>query len=285
MSTELIDLVQNLGQPRVLVVGDVMLDRYVWGDAERISQEAPVILLARRQARGTARRRQQRGHHAARSGARSRSPASSAPMQTARRIRANACRSRRRRRSGHHRFGPAQHRQGTLHRPGSASPSAADDSRRLRGSPRHRRADPRRRCCNVIQPQLRKADIVLISDYDKGVCTPGTAGAVIDAATGQGRAASRRSDSRRTIIASITAARRSRPIGSKRAWRPGARSNDMTEVCAAATASAREARPRSGHHHARQGRHGPASIATAGSSTSRRGRARSTTSPAPATWS
>jgi D-beta-D-heptose 7-phosphate kinase/D-beta-D-heptose 1-phosphate adenosyltransferase len=45
MAADLIDLVQRLGQPRVVVVGDVMLDRYVWGDAERISQEAPVILL------------------------------------------------------------------------------------------------------------------------------------------------------------------------------------------------------------------------------------------------
>src|SRR5580704_7541246 len=45
MSADLIHLVQRLGQPRVLVVGDLMLDRYVWGDAERISQEAPVILL------------------------------------------------------------------------------------------------------------------------------------------------------------------------------------------------------------------------------------------------
>src|SRR5436305_8345716 len=45
MSADLSELVQNLGRPRVLVVGDVMLDRYVWGDAERISQEAPVILL------------------------------------------------------------------------------------------------------------------------------------------------------------------------------------------------------------------------------------------------
>src|SRR4051795_6635124 len=45
MSAELIDLVQRLGQPRVLVVGDLMLDRYIWGDAERISQEAPVVLL------------------------------------------------------------------------------------------------------------------------------------------------------------------------------------------------------------------------------------------------
>src|SRR5947199_4633556 len=45
MSADLIELVQRLGQPRVLVVGDLMLDRYIWGDAERISQEAPVILL------------------------------------------------------------------------------------------------------------------------------------------------------------------------------------------------------------------------------------------------
>src|SRR5947209_21716 len=42
---DLTELVQKLGQPRVLVVGDLMLDRYIWGDAERISQEAPVILL------------------------------------------------------------------------------------------------------------------------------------------------------------------------------------------------------------------------------------------------
>jgi D-beta-D-heptose 7-phosphate kinase/D-beta-D-heptose 1-phosphate adenosyltransferase len=45
MSADLIHLVETLGQPEVLVVGDLMLDRYVWGDAERISQEAPVILL------------------------------------------------------------------------------------------------------------------------------------------------------------------------------------------------------------------------------------------------
>lgn len=43
--SDLIELVQKLGHPHVLVVGDVMLDRYVWGNAERISQEAPVILL------------------------------------------------------------------------------------------------------------------------------------------------------------------------------------------------------------------------------------------------
>jgi D-beta-D-heptose 7-phosphate kinase/D-beta-D-heptose 1-phosphate adenosyltransferase len=45
MSADLIKLIRNLGKPKVLVLGDVMLDRYIWGDAERISQEAPVILL------------------------------------------------------------------------------------------------------------------------------------------------------------------------------------------------------------------------------------------------
>lgn len=45
MSYQLIETLHALGTPRILVLGDVMLDRYVWGDAERISQEAPVILL------------------------------------------------------------------------------------------------------------------------------------------------------------------------------------------------------------------------------------------------
>ncbi|MFL5331112.1 MAG: D-glycero-beta-D-manno-heptose 1-phosphate adenylyltransferase [Gemmataceae bacterium] len=45
MSADLIELLDRLGTPRVLVIGDLMLDRYIWGDAARISQEAPVMLL------------------------------------------------------------------------------------------------------------------------------------------------------------------------------------------------------------------------------------------------
>ena len=45
MAYDLIRRVETLGHPRVLVVGDLILDRYVWGYAERISQEAPVPLL------------------------------------------------------------------------------------------------------------------------------------------------------------------------------------------------------------------------------------------------
>jgi D-beta-D-heptose 7-phosphate kinase/D-beta-D-heptose 1-phosphate adenosyltransferase len=42
---ELLQALERLGHPRVLVVGDLILDRYTWGNAERVSQEAPVILL------------------------------------------------------------------------------------------------------------------------------------------------------------------------------------------------------------------------------------------------
>ena len=45
MSDRLVKLVKELGRPTVLVVGDYMLDRYVWGAVSRISQEAPIPVL------------------------------------------------------------------------------------------------------------------------------------------------------------------------------------------------------------------------------------------------
>ncbi|HUU42617.1 MAG TPA: PfkB family carbohydrate kinase, partial [Planctomycetota bacterium] len=46
MPEQLVDIVQKLGRPRVLVVGDMILDRYAWGDVDRISPEAPIPVLA-----------------------------------------------------------------------------------------------------------------------------------------------------------------------------------------------------------------------------------------------
>ncbi|GMU20708.1 MAG: bifunctional protein HldE [Phycisphaerae bacterium] len=45
MVPRLIELVSSFGRQRVLLVGDVILDRYIYGDAERISPEAPVPVL------------------------------------------------------------------------------------------------------------------------------------------------------------------------------------------------------------------------------------------------
>ncbi len=45
MSISLTTLLEADLRPRVLLVGDVMLDRYLWGDVERISPEAPIPIL------------------------------------------------------------------------------------------------------------------------------------------------------------------------------------------------------------------------------------------------
>lgn len=45
---QLIALIEGLGRPRVLIVGDLILDRYIIGDVERISPEAPIPVLAAR---------------------------------------------------------------------------------------------------------------------------------------------------------------------------------------------------------------------------------------------
>jgi len=45
MYKKLLKVVTNFGSPKILVVGDFMLDTYVYGDALRISPEAPVPIL------------------------------------------------------------------------------------------------------------------------------------------------------------------------------------------------------------------------------------------------
>ena len=45
MYENLLKTITNLGSPKILVVGDFMLDVYVYGDALRISPEAPVPVL------------------------------------------------------------------------------------------------------------------------------------------------------------------------------------------------------------------------------------------------
>ncbi|MFN3467674.1 MAG: bifunctional heptose 7-phosphate kinase/heptose 1-phosphate adenyltransferase, partial [Candidatus Brocadiales bacterium] len=45
MKSRLIQIVRDLQVPTVLVVGDLMLDKYVWGAVERISPEAPIPII------------------------------------------------------------------------------------------------------------------------------------------------------------------------------------------------------------------------------------------------
>jgi D-beta-D-heptose 7-phosphate kinase/D-beta-D-heptose 1-phosphate adenosyltransferase len=185
MSTDLIELVENLGQPSVLVVGDVMLDRYVWGDAERISQEAPVILL-----------------HADKREERLGGASSVATMLRALGARVALAGAVGRDLDGKRVRGLLQDLgidvEGVVEDP--QRPSTVKERYIGRAQQRHPqqmlRVDYETRACvsadveaaliRSITYQMGKADIVLISDYDKGVCSPGIMAATINAARQRG---------------------------------------------------------------------------------------------------
>ncbi len=46
MKSEIANLIQALGTPKILVVGDLMLDHFIWGSVSRISPEAPTPVLS-----------------------------------------------------------------------------------------------------------------------------------------------------------------------------------------------------------------------------------------------
>jgi rfaE bifunctional protein kinase chain/domain len=43
--TRLLEIVEKFPKVRIMVIGDLMLDRFIWGEVERISPEAPVPVL------------------------------------------------------------------------------------------------------------------------------------------------------------------------------------------------------------------------------------------------
>ena len=42
---KLVSYIEKLREPKILVIGDLAMDEMVYGDAERISREAPVLIL------------------------------------------------------------------------------------------------------------------------------------------------------------------------------------------------------------------------------------------------
>src|SRR5437879_89748 len=172
MSTDLIELVQRLGRPRVLVVGDLMLDRYVWGDAARISQEAPVILLH-------ADHREERLGGA--SSVATMLRALDAEVALAGVIGGDADGERVRRQLGD--LGIDQAAVLT----DAGRPTTVKERYIGRAQQKHPQQilrvdyECRDAVSRVVEDemslralaQLQQADVVLISDYDKGVCTPG----------------------------------------------------------------------------------------------------------------
>jgi D-beta-D-heptose 7-phosphate kinase/D-beta-D-heptose 1-phosphate adenosyltransferase len=183
--TDLTELVHALGAPRVLVVGDVMLDRYVWGDAERISQEAPVVLLR-------ADKREERLGGAS----------SVATMLQALGARTSVL-------GVVGTDGDGFHARRILTELGiDAEAVVADPARPTtvkeryigRAQAKHPQqmirvdyesrepasAAVEKQLGDALASKIRESDIVLVSDYDKGVCTPGLLRAVAAAASRRG---------------------------------------------------------------------------------------------------
>jgi D-beta-D-heptose 7-phosphate kinase/D-beta-D-heptose 1-phosphate adenosyltransferase len=185
MSKELIDLVQNLGAPRVLVVGDVMLDRYVWGDAERISQEAPVILLR-------AERREERLGGASSVATMLRALGAKVMLAGVVGNDHDAGRIRQMLTDlsiDHEAVITDLSRPSTVKERYVGKAQHRHSQQMMRVDYEDRRAINDKICDQIMQvmhSHLKKTDIVLISDYDKGVCTPTLLGAIISAARALG---------------------------------------------------------------------------------------------------
>ncbi|HEY5311210.1 MAG TPA: D-glycero-beta-D-manno-heptose 1-phosphate adenylyltransferase [Pirellulales bacterium] len=185
-STDLIAVLERLRRPRVLVLGDLILDRYTWGDAERISQEAPVIVLH------TDRRESRLG-------------GAGNVCQMLRGLEAEVtCLGL----VGDDADGQSLcglldqwhvKREALLVDPGRPTTSKERFIGRAQGRHPHQilRVDCEQRAPLERQLQerliarlpelVRQHDIVLISDYDKGVCTPEVLRAAIDAGRSAGK--------------------------------------------------------------------------------------------------
>jgi D-beta-D-heptose 7-phosphate kinase / D-beta-D-heptose 1-phosphate adenosyltransferase len=186
MSTDLFDLVHRLGRPRVLVVGDLMLDRYVWGDAARISQEAPVILLH-------ADRREERLGGASSVATMLRALGADVALVGVLGADADAARARQILDD----LGVEQDAVLT----DAARPTTVKE--RIIGRAQHKHpqqmirvdyetraavtGEVERALVERVAAAARRADVVLVSDYDKGVCTPAVLAATAAAAKAGGR--------------------------------------------------------------------------------------------------
>jgi D-beta-D-heptose 7-phosphate kinase/D-beta-D-heptose 1-phosphate adenosyltransferase len=185
MTHDLFRRVEQLGRPRVLVVGDLILDRYIWGFAERISQEAPVPLL----------RADQREHRLG-------GAASVATMLMAlgAEVRLIGTVGRDHEASVVRRMLEEQGINDRWVMPLDDRPTVLKERYIGRAQDRHPQQmirvdyETRDPIPEAVQARMRQdlpaslwwADVVLISDYDKGVCTPGLLAAVIGVARAAG---------------------------------------------------------------------------------------------------
>jgi D-beta-D-heptose 7-phosphate kinase/D-beta-D-heptose 1-phosphate adenosyltransferase len=178
-------LVNGLAHPRILVIGDLILDRYTWGNAERISPEAPVMVF-----------------HADREEVRLGGAASVAGLLRALEADVTLAGVTGDDDAGRA-LGTLFKEQGIRHEAVLRDPGRPTTSKTrymgragkrhpqqiLRVDQEERRAldpDIERQLINLVLDQVESHAAILVSDYAKGVCTPGLMSQVIDRAQRRG---------------------------------------------------------------------------------------------------
>ena len=189
---------------RVLVVGDLMLDQFVWGDVERISPEAPVPVVQVRRAR---KRRPGGAGNVVSNVVALGGRAGACGLVGRRRGRARALRAALRGLGGRHRRRRAERAVATTAKTRIIAHHQQvvrlDHEADAGGDAGARRAT---RCATwVLRTAARSADVVVVSDYGKGVVAPELLGGAGRAA--HARAASPTSSTRSAPTSRTTAAR------------------------------------------------------------------------------
>ena len=183
--TRLLQVLDTLGAPRILVLGDVLLDRYTWGAAERISQEAPAVVLRAEREEARLGGAGNVGNMLAGLGAVATVAGvvgRDTPAEVVRQLCAESgidasllveCESR-----------PTTVKQRFIGSVGTQQPSQL-----LRVDSEVREPLPtalEARLSDALAREIARHDLLLISDYGKGVCTPNVLRAAIGAARADG---------------------------------------------------------------------------------------------------
>lgn len=181
MINRLTELLRGFGRPRILVAGDLLLDRYLWGKVERISPEGPIpILHVQREeerpggAANVAKNLVALGADAACAGSVGDDPAARTLVEV---MKADGIDT------------GAVVTDGAKPTPiktrciGGAQQMLRVD--REKTSPLSK--DAERELARKLEKQVAKSDLVILSDYNKGALTPAVLAAVIGAAKKHGK--------------------------------------------------------------------------------------------------
>jgi D-beta-D-heptose 7-phosphate kinase/D-beta-D-heptose 1-phosphate adenosyltransferase len=178
---EIDQLLATFARQRVLVVGDFMLDRYIWGEAERISPEAPVQVVRVTKETATLGGAGNVAHNVSALLAYTRVAGVIGTDPAGDRI-VTFCKE-----NGINAEGLLRDKDRVTTEKNRVCASAQQVVRIDREQTEPLSAECEERLCNYIEINLNQVDGILISDYNKGTLSPGVLGRLLSLSLAQGK--------------------------------------------------------------------------------------------------